>query len=449
MNPSADSATLASAPGRLPLVGHAWQLVVRPLDFLRGQRRAGDIAAMRLGRERMYLINNPELVRRVLTVQRQDFVKGGPIYEALRVLQGNGLALSDGDFNRRQRRFIQPTLNFSRHPAHIKVIRDAAAEIAGSWTAGRGLRADQEMLRLSSTIMARCLFSDALGERDNAELRRCLPVLVKGTGLRALIPVPWLHRLPIPANRRFGRTLVTVHDLTDRLIAERRRAGRDCGDVLSALLAAQDQETGESMPDQQIHDEVLTMLSVATETTGQALSWILQILSRRPDIDAQVHAELSLVLGVEDVTFAHLAQLRRLHALIREALRVYPPIWLFTRLVAADTELGGQVLPAGSTVVISPYANHHDAELFPSPEQFDPARWLADEQTTAEGAFIPFGAGPRRCIGETFAMAEMAIALATILRLWRMAPVSTRQRRPQAFFTLGPGPLPLTATPRQ
>ncbi|MFD5554634.1 cytochrome P450 [Streptomyces sp. NPDC127068] len=428
----------------MPFAGHAWHLTRRPLRFLRAQRAYGDLVAIRIGQSKGFVVNHPELIHRVLTTQRRDFVKGGPVYDALRVVQGNGLALSEGQLHLRQRRLIQPVFHPSRLPFYVSTMRDAAVEATREWADGARVPIARQVWHMTSVVMARCLYAGRLPDRVLDDVVSCLPVLITTLGRRATLPLPWLHTLPTPGNRRFDRAAETLHRLTDELIADCRSAGTRGEDVLSKLLNARDETTGQPMPDQQVHDEAITFLTAATETTASALTSILCVLGNEPEIDRKVYAELSGLLGHRPITSPDLERLPYLRAVITESLRVYPPIWITTRLTARDTTLGGHPIPAGSTVYISPYANHHDPALFPAPDAFWPERWLHDAATPPSCASIPFGAGTRKCVGDEFAVTEMVAILATILRQWRLTPVHGVPLVPVVHFTLSTGRQPMT-----
>ncbi|MGH8920031.1 MAG: cytochrome P450, partial [Actinomycetes bacterium] len=215
------------------------------------------------------------------------------------------------------------------------------------------------------------------------------------------------------------------------------------------LLTNRDEETGQTMPDQQIHDEIMTLLVAGSDTTAVTLSWALHIIGTHPGVENKIHMELQQVLGGRPVTHADFPRLDFLRRVVTETLRLYPPGWLVPRRAATETDLGGHHITRGSYVFFSPYANHHDSFLFPDPERFDPDRWLPERaQPLPRCAYIPFGAGTRQCIGETFAVGEVTAALATILARWRLRPHSDQPVRPHALTTLTPGRL-LMATERK
>ncbi len=229
------------------------------------------------------------------------------------------------------------------------------------------------------------------------------------------------------------------------MIAERRAGGEEADDLLGMLLGARDDETGAPMADQQIHDEVMTFLTAGAETTSRGLAWSVYLLGRHPEALGRLHAEVDEVLAGRTATFDDLPGLPYTRRVLTEALRLYPPGYLLSRGALADTVLGGHLVPAGATVLLSPYALHRDAGLFADPQRFDPDRWAPERagDVTPE-AYLPFGLGPHGCLGEGFAWTEMTIALATLAARWELRPRSSRPVRPVPAFSLACGPMPMT-----
>lgn len=444
-------AKLGVSPWRLPLVGNAWHLLVHPLTFLRQQRELGDIVEFRHGNRRVYFVNDPVLAHEVLTGQRANFPKGGPVINAARALGRNGLSTTtDESLHHRQRRLMQPLFHHSRFPAYIAAMRETVEEITSSWREGEKVRIDSVAYQISSAVLSRCLFSGKLGSNATRDFMTLYPSVVGGIGRRATLPMPWLHRLPTAANRRYTRDLATIHRVTDQLIADHAAGDETYDDILSALLEARDDDTGKTMSESQVHDEVVTLISAASETTAQTLSWALRVLAKDTELDRRVAAELQGVLANRAPRHQDLQELPLLSAVVSETLRLYPPLWLVSRYVPNETELGGVLLRAGSEVYISAFANHHDAELFPSPEVFDVTRWLPGAPTPGRGAYIPFGMGTRKCIGNEFALAELMTTLAIFLQRWRLSPQhGGRLSKPKVAFTYGTGPFTLVASQRR
>ncbi|MET7900814.1 cytochrome P450 [Streptomyces sp. NPDC005355] len=431
----------ATAPGGLPLIGHALLMGRRPLQFLASLPAHGDLVELRLGPRRAYLPCHPELVQQVL-VNARVYDTGGPVKEKARPILGNGLITSDWADHRRQRRLVQPAFHTARIATYAEVMERECEAESQSWRAGRALDVSHAMLALTARVTARALFSTEMAPHAVAEIQHCLPVVVEGAYRQAIDPTGLLARLPIAANRRFEDALSRLRRLVDRMIGDYRAADGDRGDVLSALFAARDDETGGKMSDQEIHDQVMTLLLAGIETTASALTWAWFLLGRDPRAEAALHAEVDEVLGRRAPVYADIPRLGYTQRVFTEALRLFPPAWLFTRTTTESTQLGGRRLPPASDVLISPYVLHHHAGLFPEPESFDPDRWLPGRaKDVTRGSYLPFGGGSRKCIGDVFGMTEATLALAAIASRWRMRPLPGTKIRPRPQMSLTAGPL--------
>ena len=303
------------------------------------------------------------------------------------------------------------------------------------------------MQQLAVTVLGRTLFAGELGAAAIAEAQRSVPILVKQVMVGALSP-GFLAALPIPGNRAFDAAILRFRTVVTEVIAAGRADGADHGDLLSMLLRARDADTGESMSDQQVYDEVVTILTGGTDTVGLALGWLFHEVGRHPEVEARFHAEVDDLLHGGAPTAEDLPKLGYTRQIVNEVLRVYP-IWLLMRRTNADVELGGTHLPAGTEVVYSPQALHHDPRNFPDPQRFDPDRFAPERITEIpKGAYVPFGAGGRQCIGNTFAQTEIALAAATIAARWRLVPVPGKPVGLKVTGAAYPRQLPMTAEPR-
>ncbi|GAA0418892.1 cytochrome P450 [Streptomyces luteireticuli] len=439
---------VAAAPGGLPLIGHALQMGRRPLEFVASLPAHGDLVELKMGPKPAYLPCHPDLVQQVL-VNARVYDTGGPVKEKARPILGNGLITSDWSDHRRQRRLVQPAFHTSRIATYATVMEEECAAEAQNWGAGKAIDVGNTMLALTARVTARALFSTDIATGAIAEIQRSLPVIVHGAYRRAIDPTGLFQKLPIEANRSFDRALTRLHRLIDRIVEDYRRTGGDKGDLLSALLSAEDPETGGKLGDQEIHDQVMTLLMAGIETTASALTWAWHLLGRNPRVEEKLHAEVDEVLGGRAPGYADIPKLDYTRRVFTETLRLYPPAWLYTRTTAEPTELAGRRLPTGSDILISPYVLHHNPELFPDPEEFDPDRWLPERsKDTARGHYMPFGGGSRKCIGDVFGMTESTLALAALASRWRLRPVPGRTVRPQAHMSLSAGPLPMVPRPR-
>ncbi|MEU6480431.1 cytochrome P450 [Streptomyces sp. NPDC047017] len=447
-HPATRSWRVAKAPGGLPLVGHALQLARRPLEFLGSLPGVGDLVELRLGTKPAYLPCHPELVRQVLHNARV-YDTGGPVKDKARPILGNGLITSDWADHRRQRRMVQPAFHTARIAAYAVVMQEECGAQAQTWRASRPLDVADAMQALTARVTARALFSTEMAPHSVAEIQRSLPLLVRGAFRRAMDPTGLVARLPLAANREFDAALARLHGLIDGIVGDYRRSGEDRGDLLSALLTARDKENGGAMTDQEVHDQVMTLLLAGVETTASALTWAWHLLATHPEAEARLHAEVDEVLGGRIPEYADIPRLVHTQRIFTETLRLYPPAWMYTRTTTGPTELAGHRLPAGTDLLISPYVIHRIPEFFPRPDVFDPDRWLLERaQDLTRGSYLPFGAGSRKCIGDVFGMTEATLALAALASRWRLRPVPGTTVSPRAEMSLTAGRLLMVPQPR-
>lgn len=437
--------TVPVAPGRWPLLGHVPRLLRDSLRFVPSLRDTGDIVRVDIGTWPVYFLTTPALVRQTLVEDARHFVKGR-IFQWLRVILGQGLVTSDGDPHLRQRRLMQPMFRRDRIDGYAEIMSARAAALADSWRPGQTIDMDKAMVDLAANTIATALFSAELADHAVTEIQRDIPLLVKNLLVRTVMP-KFLDRLPIPANRRYDQAAAQVRHVIDEVIADYHAHPEQRDDLLSLLMAARD-DTGAGMSDTQIRDEVVTILFAGTETTSVSMSCALYELARHPDVGERVHAEIDTVVGGHAVTRDHVRKLTYLNQILQEVTRLHT-LLLIMRQSRTEVTMGGVRLPPGTEVVYSPYALHRDPRSFPEPERFDPDRWLPERAATIPaGAYLPFGAGNRMCIGDTFAWTEMTIALAEILRRWRpqLAEGSVPREVPAGVVQLNA--LPMTVHPR-
>jgi pentalenene oxygenase len=435
----------ATLPHPLPLLGHAVALWRDPWAFLAAARDAGPVTAVRLGPQLAYLVNDPELIRRVLVTDVRTFEKGVQ-FDKLRPVLGNGLVTARGPEHLRHRRLIQPAFHASRIAGYAEVMRRLTNTQTQKWRDGSRVDLDRELAELTLRVVAQAMFNTDLGTEVVDEVLRSIPVMLAGITKRALSPIPLLEKLPTKANREFDAANRRLRAVVERIVGEYRRAGVDHGDMVSMLLLARDDETGAGLDDEQIRDEVITMLVAGTETSANVLCWALHVLGQQPLIEARLHAEVDAVVTDDGPTIDQVGRLGYVRRLITEVLRLYPPGWLTMRRTTQPVTLGAQALPAGASVLFSPYALHRDPTIYRDPEVFDPDRWLPERAAEIpRPAFIPFSAGTRQCVGEGFAWTETVLILAALTRHWRFVPVPDVPVRMVASGTLTPSALPMFA----
>jgi cytochrome P450 len=403
----------------------------------------GDIVAIRLGSKPAYVVNSPELVRRMLVAQAPAF-EAGLLLEKVKPFVGNGLITLRGSDHTRHRRLLQPAFHHSSIARYVEVMRQLAAERVCSWREGQQVVADVEMMELATAVVGKTLFSMELGRDVVDEVVSLMPMLLEGVRKRLMAPTELLEKLPTAGNRRFNATIRRIHQVVEDIIAEYRRSGSDHADLASMMLSARDEQTGEGFTDVQVRDEALTMLAAGTQTTATTIAWALHILSTNDDIQQRARAQIREVLGDRALTFNDIERLDYIRRLLTETLRLYPPAWLLSRRTVCEVTLGDHVLPPGASILFSPYALHRDPRTYPDPDVFDPDRWIPERaKSIPRPAFIPFGAGNRQCLGEGFAWVEATVVLTVILQQWRVRPVPGQIIRKVALATLVPSRLPL------
>jgi cytochrome P450 len=429
---------------KIPLLGHVIPLLWAPLETLQSLRSHGDVVAIYLGTRPVYVINSPELIQRMLVTEADKFTKGR-FFDKGRPFVGNGLATSEGDFHMRQRRLMLPIFHRERLRVYAEVMREQSAAIADAWTPGQRIAADQAMHELTFTVTTKALFHSDLGDRAVAEIQHWLPIFLKGLMRRSLSPIDMLEKLPIPSNRQFELARSGLKKIIDDVIEIYLADPADHGDLLSMLVNVRDEDTGEGMSHEQLHDELMTILIAGTETTGTALSWLFHELGHRSDITARLYPEIDSVLGGRPVTFDDVPALTYTRRIVNETLRLHSPVWMSMRRAATSVELGGVHIPPGSELLYSPTTMHRDPAFYTEPDRFDPDRW---ESSPRRGTYLPFGGGRHKCIGDHFALTEMVVAVATIAAKWQLIPAPGHTVREQPSSTLRPDRLPMTVVPR-
>lgn len=319
---------------------------------------------------------------------------------------------------------------------------DAAELMLDRWRThaeqGRAVDVFSEMMRLTLEIVGRTLLSsDVSGDTD--AVGQAVTILREHVNYRAMRLFTLPERFPTPRNLRFKRALRTVDTVVYGMIEERRRAGRDTGDLLSMLLLTRDEETGEGMSDKQLRDEVMTIFLAGHETTASVLAWTWYLLSAHPEVEGRLHDELSQVLDGRPPTFEDLPHLKYTRMVIEESIRLYPPAWSVGRTAIADDEIGGYRIPANSQVTLSPYVTHRHRAFWENPERFDPERFTPERVAERPRyAYFPFGGGPRQCIGNEFAMMEAQLILAMVAKTYRLRQIPGHPVEPEPVITLRP-----------
>ena len=438
MSTKAPSFRRPPSPRGLPFLGHSVSFSRDPLRFLEGLRAFGDMSFLRLGGTDVYFINHPDLIRDVLMAQRQRF-EISTMRRRLEVGLGKGLLTSRGDLHARQRRLMQPVFRKSKIESYAGFMAGYTERQVAGWRDGDELDITGEMMKLAMMIVAKTLFDHEVeGESDHISSNLAAALEFFAGMMSPLLYVKL--KLPLPSTRRFRNAKRDLDAVIYRMIEHRRAHPTGGDDLLTLLMQATDDETNEHMDELQLRDELMTLFMAGHETTANALSWTLYLLSHHPAEQEALHAEVSALMGERPrVTPADIGRLPYARQVVLEGLRLYPPAWFVGRNALEDVELGGYTIPKGSNLLMSQYLMHRDGRYFAEPERFDPARWTPRfMESVPRGAFFPFSAGDRHCIGESFAWLEALLVLATIVRRWRFELVPGQKIRPKPSITLRP-----------
>ncbi len=421
----------------LPLVGSLPAFMKDRLGILIHLAQAGDVYGFHLGPVPLVLFNKPQHIQSILVEHAEDFYKGRLMHKAF---SGNGLFVSEGAFHHGQRKLIAPPFQ----PRHIATYADTMThyteQLQQEWSDGAVIDLNQEMISLTMSIIGKALFdADVFSETDElgAAMATIYEHVVHIASSLYTPPLSW----PTPRNRRMLRAVQLIEDRIQRMIDERRRNPDQRNDFLSILLQAKD-EDGSEMDDRQVMDECTTLFSAGHETTASTLSWAWYFLCQHPDIYQQVQHEVDSVLQGRTPTYTDLAHLPLCLQVFKETMRIYPPAASIIREALHDITIDGYLLPKGTTVLISPYTLHRNPACFPDPEKFIPQRFTSEqEKQLPRYAYIPFGAGPRICIGNYFALMEGQLLLATLAQrvTFTLVPGQTIQPDPIHNLTLRPG----------
>lgn len=415
------------------LFGNARKLAVDPLGFYtEAATEFGDLYPVRVLGHRCVVAGGPEPIEDVLVKNAANYRKHF-IVRFLMPVFGKGLFTSEGEFWRKQRKLVQPAFLRSRIARFGTTMVSFADAAARQMVPGETRDLHADLARLTLLIACKTLF-DADVEGDASRVAEALTHLQDATTARIEQKIPLPNWVPTRARRHLHATVRTLDQIVFQIIEDRRRSGVEREDLLSLLLGMRDDD-GQPMSDRQLRDEVITLFIGGFETTSIALSWALHVLATHPEVDERVQEELRRELGDRVATVEDLPKLPYLEAFMKESLRLYPPAWVFGREAVADAEICGHPIRGGTTVIIPVYQVHRDERWYADPLRFRPERWLGEAaKAVPRMAWIPFGGGPRSCIGEGFARMEMMLVLATLLRRFRFEPTAVAPVAQPAFL---------------
>jgi cytochrome P450 len=402
--------------------GQLFRFVPDPLGFLVGiQAQYGDLVHFRIRNRNVFLVNDPADIEGILVTHSRGFVKN-PGFQNIKRVLGEGLLSSEGEFHLRQRRMIQPAFHRQQIAAYAPLMVEEAQAQSQKWQGQSQVDVLQEMIALTLRVVSRALFGVRLADQTRAisqAVDDAMSLFHQAASPLSLL----LARLPGVGDRRFRQGRARLDRSILHIIQTRRAEPSPADDLLSRLIAAEDSGTG--MSDTQVRDEALTLLLAGHETTATALAWTWYLLSQHPQVEQRLHAELEEALAGYLPTAADLPRLPYTRQVLAESLRLYPSIYMFGRQTLNGWRIRNYEIPAGSSLIISPYLVHHDPRHYPDPERFDPERWAPGARAGAHKlSYLPFSAGPRGCIGEPFAWQEAMLILVALAQDWklRLAP---------------------------
>ena len=415
-------------------------------------RHYGDVVRVSILNQEGYLLNHPDDVKHVLQSHSSNYSKDVFALKFLKALLGEGLLTNEGASWLQQRRLMQPAFHRKRLSALSTIMTDATSVMLERWQDstqhGEVLDIAQEMMQLTLRNVGLALLSSDLSDEMDS-LGQAFATYRTLLMQYLFMPFPPLS-MPTPRNRRLQATISVLDTVIKGIISERRKQNIDTGDLLSTLLQTRDEETGEGMTDQQVRDEVMTLLLAGHETTATLLIWTWYLLSQHPEVEGRLHTELDEVLAGQLPTVEHLPRLSYTRMILEETLRLYPSTFSMSRKALTDDEIGGYAIPAKSTILLCPYTTHRHPAFWENPNVFDPERFSPERAAgRLHFAYFPFGGGPRQCIGNTFALMEAQLILATVAQRYTLRLVSDHKVEPEVLLTIRPRHgLPMTLQQR-
>ncbi|AFY33811.1 cytochrome P450 [Calothrix sp. PCC 7507] len=425
-------------PERNSVVGSLLDFGREPLEFLtRCGREYGEIVPMYLGLKPACLLTKPDYIEQVLK-ERNLFIKSRGL-RALKSLLGEGLLSSEGESWLHQRRLLQPVFHQKRIASYGDVMVTYTEQMLENWQDGETRDVHQDMMRLTLNIVMQTIFNRDLSNGEAQDVAHALDVAMDWFESKRKQNFIFLEWFPIPENIRYKNAIQQMDRTIYQMINQRRASGENPGDLLSMLMEARDEADGSQMSDRQLRDEIATLMLAGHETTSNTLTGVWVLLSRYPDVRSKLLAELQQVLGERSPSIADIPKLPYTEMVIKEAMRIFPPVFMMAREATQDCEIGGYEVPSGCMLMMSQWVMHRHPRHFEDSEVFRPERWANDlEKNLPRGVYFPFGDGPRICIGKSFALMEAVLLLATIAQKFELILVPDHPIVPQASITLRP-----------
>lgn len=413
-----------------------------PLDFsISKAEEMGDFFYSHMLLKKIFFISNPEIIKHILQTNQKNYRKS-PAYDQLKLALGNGLVTSEGDFWKKQRRLAQPAF----HKKKLETLFNSMVGVCENYISKLKINCQEqerrnislEMMTVTADIVLKCLFSSD-NENDQQELYRTMSSSQEYIMhcIHKPLSIPWSF---INGRRRkFFKDLKVFDDVIQEMVEERRKSKELPMDLLTMLLEAKDEETGEGMSDRQLRDEAITIFAAGHETSANALSWTLYLLTQHPSILERLRAEVDRVLGNRSPSFGDVRALQYTLQVIEEGMRLYPPAWVVGREAIDDDEIKGQKVPRKSIIFMGVYALHRHPDLWENPNDFNPDRFSPEKvKERSRWNYLPFGAGPRMCIGNNFALMEMQLVLALLVRHFDFSIIKEHKVEMQPLVTLKP-----------
>lgn len=434
-----------SGPTGIPGIGNVLDLArsSRLVWLQRGVDRYGDVFKFRLFRREVYLVNHPDLVREILTTRSEMYSKNTVAFGMVRVVLGESTFTAAGDIWARRRKLVQPSFHKQRIANLSTIMTDTIGTMLDDWTklAEQGTTIDvaDAMMRLTLKVVTRGLFSTALSADDVQTVADVFTPLLEATNRRVSFPLHALYRLPTRGNIRYQQYIDQLDAIIYRIIRQRREDDRPPLDLLQMLMDSTDAETGKPLTDSELRDEIMTVFIAGHETTANAMAWLWATLAQRPDVLHRVEAEADRVLAERIPTPADFGQLEYTQRVFREILRLYPPVPILPRKIEADNVLGDYYMEKGKEIFFSPYLLHRHPEFWEDPGHFDPERFTKARQRTQHPfAYLPFGGGPRICLGNNFALMEAIFIIAMTTQRFRLQLLPNARIEPLVTLTTRP-----------
>lgn len=429
-------------PPGYPLVGCLPKMLQNPLQFLmKSTLEYGDVVHLgAMNRQQVYLVSHPDHVKYILQENSQNYAKvKSQIFKELKSIFGENLAVIDGERWRRQRRLMQPAFHRQRIETLVATMTTAIGQMIQEWKSieqGTPLDISVEIRKLNQKTALKTLFGvDA--DSKLTELVRAWDPIYKFVSDRLLAPVKLPVEIPIPSHRRFQEAMLKLNTFICNAIQERKQGDKNSGDLLSMLLNARDEESGDGMSDWELRNEIVAMFIGGFESSATVLAWTWYLLSKHPSVERKLNAELAEVLGERTPTFEDIRHLKYTRMVVEETMRLYPSVWLSTRTSLETDFIGSYKIPAESSILLSPFVTHRLPSFWKNPEGFDPERF-APEKVSARPryAYYPFGGGSRYCIGDSYAMTQMQLVIAMVAQKFRLNLVPEHPVERQAGLTL-------------